>query len=128
MNGLSGPRRDQDSTSMKQPPQSEVAEFLSQIDRLASLLDAEGETFWRAHITAAAFKVRNSDWQGFGDFLSGYGTSGSFNECSIRTGEWQGNNHMWNADDKLRHQEFEIRPRIRGYGVCSSPCSSMRHV
>lgn len=92
---------------MKQPPQSEVAEFLSQVDRLASLLDAEAETFWRARVAAAASKVRNSDWQGFRNFLSMYGTSGSFNECSIRTGEWQGNNHLWNADDKLRYQEFE---------------------
>lgn len=92
---------------MKQPPQSEVAEFLSQVDRLASLLDAEGETFLRSRVAAAVSKVRNSDWQGFGDFLSGYGTSGSFNECSIRTGEWQGNNHVWKADDKLMYQEFE---------------------
>jgi hypothetical protein len=93
--------------SMKQPPESEVAEFLSQVDRLAALLDAEEETFWRGRIAAAASKVRNSNWQGFSDFLSGYGTSGSFNECSIRTGEWQGNNHVWNADDKSRYQEFE---------------------
>jgi len=92
---------------MKQPPQSEVAEFLSQVARLASLLDAEGETFWRARVAAAASKVRNSDWEGFGELLSGYGTSGSFNECSIRTGERQGNNHVWNAEGKLRYQEFE---------------------
>lgn len=92
---------------MKQPPQSEVAGLLSQVDRLAFPLDAEGETFWRARVAGAASKVRNSDWQGFRYFLSAYGTSGSFNECSIRTGEWQGNNHVWNADDKLRYQEFE---------------------
>ncbi|CAN7776389.1 hypothetical protein LJR290_007825 [Variovorax sp. LjRoot290] len=92
---------------MKQPPETEVAEFLSQVDRLVSLLDAEGETFWRTRIAGAASKVRNSDWQGFDDFLSGYGTSGSFNECSIRTGEWQGDNHVWKPDDKLRYQEFE---------------------
>lgn len=88
-------------------PESEVAKFLTQIERLASLLDEEGETFWRARIVAAASKVRNSNWQGFDDFLSGYGTSGSFNECSIRVGEWQGENHLWTPADKLRYQEFE---------------------
>ncbi|MFL6636819.1 MAG: hypothetical protein ACJ8HJ_31380 [Massilia sp.] len=88
-------------------PESEVAQFLTQIERLVSLLDEEGETFWKARIVSAASKVRDSDWQGFDDFLSGYGTCGSFNECSIRVGEWQGENHLWTPADKLRYQEFE---------------------
>jgi hypothetical protein len=91
----------------KRPPDSEIAEFLTQAERLIYLLDAEGETYWRARIAAAASKVRNSDWQGFNDFLSGYGTSGSFSECSICTGEWQGENHLWTGDDKLKYREFE---------------------
>jgi hypothetical protein len=89
-------------------PESEVAKFLTQIERLVSLLDEEGETFWKARIVGAASKVWNSDWQGFDDFLSGYGTSGSFNECSIRVGEWQGENHLWTPADKLRYQESKL--------------------
>ena len=90
-----------------QPPESDVAKFLTQTERLISLLDAEGEEFRRARIAGAICKVRNSDWQGFNDFLSGYGTSGSFNGCSVRTGEWQGENHLWTPEDKSKYREFE---------------------
>ncbi len=91
----------------KQPLESDVAQFLTETERLISLLDAEGEESWRARIADAISKVRNSDWQGFDDFLSGYGTSGSFNECSVRTGEWQGENYLWTPEDKSKYQEFE---------------------
>lgn len=91
----------------KRPPASDVAEFLNQTERIVSLLDAEGEEFWRTRIADAASKVRNSNWQGFSDFLSGYGTSGSFNECSICVGEWKGGSHLWQPAEKLKYQEFE---------------------
>jgi hypothetical protein len=92
---------------ISRPPSPKSQSSLTQTERLIYLLDAEGETYWRARIAAAASKVRNSDWQGFNDFLSGYGTSGSFNEYSVCTGEWQGENHLWTRDDKLKYQEFE---------------------
>lgn len=91
----------------KRPPESDVAEFLIQTERIISLLDAEGEEFWRIRIAGAASKVRESNWQGFSDFLSGFGTSGSFNECSICTGEWKGGSHLWRPAEKLKYQEFE---------------------
>ena len=91
----------------KQPPESDVAMFLTQTERLIAILDAEREEFWRTRIASTISKVRNADWQGFNDFLSGYGTSGSFNECSVRTGEWKGENHIWRPEDKSKYLEFE---------------------
>lgn len=103
----------------KQPPDSDVAKFLNQTERLICLLDTEGEEFWRGRIAAAASKVRNSNWQGFNDFLSGYGTSGSFNECSVSTGKWQGESHFWTPEEKLKYEEFE-NLKDSAYGLAHS--------
>ena len=91
----------------KQPPPLLVAEFLSEVRRLVLLLDEEGEMFWRTRLVNAEAKVSAGDWQGFKDFLAGYGTSGSFNECSIGVGGSRVPGRVERAHDEAKYHEFE---------------------
>lgn len=79
MNSASGHLQTQEHGPRKlmksQLPPQLIAEFLSEIRRLVLLLEEEGETFWRTRLVDAEAKVRAGDWQGFKDFLAGYGTS-----------------------------------------------------
>ena len=90
-----------------QPPPPLVAEFLSEIRRLVLLLEEEGETFWRTRLVSAEAKVRAGDWQGFKDFLAGYGTSGSFNECAVGVGGSRLPGRVEGVRDEAKYREFE---------------------
>lgn len=91
--------------SISLPPRTET--LLGLLDRMVQLMEWDGQTFWLERVRQAIALLRNGEREGFEHFLSGFGTSGSFNECSVGKGEWKGNVHTWYPGHEEKYEEFE---------------------
>ena len=77
------------------------------LDRMIELLEWDCHTFWLERTREAVALLRDDKRAGFTLFLSGFGTAGSFNECSVGKGEWKGNVHIWSPGHEAKYKEFE---------------------
>ena len=73
---------------MKSEHDIRLNELGSELERLAELLRENGVSTWADRISADAAKLRAGNWKGASSYLGHFGTAGSFNECSIGTGNW----------------------------------------
>src|SRR5688572_25722423 len=78
---------------MELPPRTEA--LVNLLERMIQLMEWDGQTFWLERVREAVALLRNGNREGFTLFLSGFGTAGSFNECSVGKGEWKGKVHTW---------------------------------
>lgn len=90
---------------MSLPPQTE--RLLGLLERMVQLMEWDGQTFWLERVRQVIGLLREGKREGFEHFLSGFGTSGSFNECSVGKGKWSENVHTWHPGHEERYEEFE---------------------
>ena len=91
---------------MSQLPER-TADLVAGMDRMVELLDQDGHTYWNSHVREAANLLRAGSRQGYRHFLSGFGTSGSLNECVVGKGSWIDGKFVWEAGQQAVHEEFE---------------------
>jgi hypothetical protein len=90
---------------MQLPQRTEALLLL--LDRMIELLEWDRHTFWLERTRDAVALLHEDKRAGFTLFLSGFGTAGSFNECSVGKGEWNGNVHTWSPGHEAKYKEFE---------------------
>jgi hypothetical protein len=92
---------------MPQQLPQDTKELLERMDRLVELMEQDGHAHWNSCVREAATLLRGGDRSGFERFLSGFGTSGSFNECVVGKGKWIDGKFAWEAGQQAIHEEFE---------------------
>lgn len=99
---------------MQLPPQTEA--LVDLLNRMIQLMEWDGQTFWLERTKESVALLRNGKREGFSLFLSGFGTAGSFNECSVGKGEWTGKVHTWHPGHEDKYKEFEAL-KSESYGL-----------
>jgi hypothetical protein len=100
---------------MPKPLPDGTVVLIQQMDRLVQLMDQDGHTYWSARVREATSTLRRGEREGFQIFLSGFGTSGSFNECVVGKGEWVGGKFVWGVGQQAVHEEFQ---RLQSEAYC----------
>lgn len=86
---------------------SQASLLASEIDGLVERLTWAGEDRWREKLAHCAHKLREGDLTGCDEFLGCFGTSGSFNECSIGDGAWTDGKFQWLPGHEDQYLRFE---------------------